>query len=116
MSVDQYNIIQTSQLTHRKTHDVTLVDVLMEPLPNNVNQVTADTAYDSNAVYTALSDTFPNVDIVIPPRQGSVDHNRNHWMRNRNLREIQCYGRMHWQSSRRYGNRIQAERAIGRYK
>ena len=40
----------------------------------------------------------------------------HHWMRNRNLREIKCYGRMKWQSKRDYGKRYQAERAIGRYK
>lgn len=116
VSVDQYNIIQTSELTHRKTHDVAVIDPLLEPLPNNVKQVTADTAYDSNDVYASLSDVFPNVDVVIPPRNGSIDHKNNHWMRNRNLREIQCYGRMRWQSSRKYGNRNQAEIAIGRYK
>lgn len=37
-------------------------------------------------------------------------------MRNRNLEEIQCYYRMAWQEQRRYSNRNQSERAIGRYK
>lgn len=30
---------------------------------------------------------------------------KNHWMRNRNLREIKCNGRMKWQSDRDYGKR-----------
>ena len=85
-------------------------------MPNKVKQVTADTAYDSNAVYNSLDNHFSRVDIVIPPRNNSTDKKHHHWMRNRNLREIKCYGRMKWQSDRDYGKRNQAERAIGRYK
>lgn len=116
VSVDQYNIIQTSQLTTRRVHDTSVVNDLIEPIPNQVKQITADTAYDTNLMYHLLDDYFPQVDIVIPPRSNAKDHKDNHWMRNRNLREIQCYGRMKWQIERDYGKRNQAERAIGRYK
>lgn len=51
VSVDQYNIIQTSELTIRKTHDAAVVDDLIAPMSNIVKQVTADTAYDSNHAY-----------------------------------------------------------------
>jgi hypothetical protein len=116
VSVDQYNIIQTSELTRRKVHDASVVDKLIAPMPNKVKQVTADTAYDSNNVYNSLNNHFSRVDIVIPPRNNVSDEKHHHWMRNRNLREIKCYGRMKWQSDRDYGKRNQAERAIGRYK
>lgn len=116
VSVDQYNIIQTSELTNRKVHDVSVVDELISPMPNKVKQVTADTAYDSNAIYGSLDKNFSYVDIVIPPRNNAADEKHHHWMRNRNLREIKCYGRMKWQSDRDYGKRNQAECAIGRYK
>ncbi len=46
VSVDQYNIIQTSELTTRKLHDASVVNKLIKPMPNKVKQVTADTAYD----------------------------------------------------------------------
>ena len=52
--VDQYNIIQTTELTIRKTHDASVVDELIASMPNKVKQVTADTAYDSNHVYNAI--------------------------------------------------------------
>ena len=116
VSVDQYNIIQTSELTIRKTHDASVIDELISPMPNKVKQVTADTAYDANHVYRLLDKQFSRVDIVIPPRNKATDEKRHHWMRNRNLREIKCYGRMKWQTDRDYGKRNQAERAIGRYK
>lgn len=116
VSVDQYNIIQTAELTDRKTHDVSVVDSLIKPMPNNVKQFTADTAYDTNHVYNSIDTSFSNVDIVIPPRRNAIDDKQNHWMRNRNLREINIYGRMKWQNDHDYGKRNQAERAIGRYK
>ncbi len=116
VSVDQYNIIQTTELTIRKTHDASVVDELISPIPNKVKQVTADTAYDSSAVYDLLDKNFSYVDIVIPPRKNARDEKHHHWMRNRNLREIKCYGRLKWQSDRDYGKRNQAERAVGRYK
>ena len=113
ISLDQNNIIQMSQLTTRKVHDSSVVGELIKPIPHRVTQVTADTAYDANPLF---DQTFSNVDIVIPPRKNAKDHNDNHWMRNRNLREIQCYGRMRWQKDRDYGKRNQAEIAVGRYK
>lgn len=116
VSVDQYNIIQTSELTNRKTHDVSVVDNLVKPMSKQVKQVTADTAYDTNNAYNLFGKKFSNVDIVIPPRSNAIDEKHNHWMRNRNLREIKYYGRMKWQTNRDYGKRNQAERAIGRYK
>ena len=116
VSVDQYNIIQTSELTNRKTHDVSVVDNLVKPMSKQVKQVTADTAYDTNNAYNLFGKKFSNVDIVIPPRSNAIDEKHNHWMRNRNLREIKYYGRMQWQTNRDYGKRNQAERAIGRYK
>lgn len=36
----------------------------------------------------------------MPPRNNAKDEKHNHWMRNRNLREIKCYGRMKWQNDR----------------
>lgn len=91
VSVDQCNIIQTTELTIRKTHDASVVNELIAPMPNKVKQVTADTAYDSNAVYHSLDNHFSRVDIVIPPRNNATDEKHHHWMRNRNLREIKCY-------------------------
>ena len=77
VSVDQYNIIQTSELTVRKTHDASVVDKLILPMPNKVKQITADTAYDSNNVYNLFDKRFSHVDIVIPPRSNAIDEKYN---------------------------------------
>lgn len=116
VGVDQYNIIQTAELTIRKIHDASVIETLIAPMFNKVKQVTEDTAYDSNNVYHSLDNHVSHVDIVIPPRNNASDEKHHHWMRNRNLSEIKCYGRMKWQKHRDYKQRNQAERAIGRYK
>ena len=77
VSVDQYNIIQTSELTVRKTHDASVVDKLILPMPNKVKQITGDTAYDSNNVYNLFDKRFSHVDIVIPPRSNAIDEKYN---------------------------------------
>ncbi len=116
VTVDEHHIIQTSELTDRKTHDMEAIDDLMSPIMADLQQVTGDTAYDANKVYASLTEYFPNVDVVIPPKRGSMYHKNNARQRNRNVEEIQCYGRKHWQSMHAYGNRNKSECAIGRYK
>jgi hypothetical protein len=116
ITVDHHHIIQTSELTDRKVHDMEVVSDLIAPMHNKVKQVTADTAYDANKIYQSLQNKFPNVDIAIPPKKGSIYNKESEWMRNRNIEEIQCYGRMTWQEKHQYGNRNHSECAIGRYK
>lgn len=93
-----------------------MVDNLVIPMNDDVEQITADTAYDANKIYLSLQNKFRNVDVVIPPKKGSRYNKKNERMRNRTVEEIQCYGRMAWQTKHRYGNRNQSENAIGRYK
>ncbi len=81
-----------------------------------VDHVTADGAYDKNAVYETLLNHFENADIVIPPDSNAVYNSDNHLQRNRNLQEIKTFGRMVWQRVRKYGRRNYSELAIQRYK
>jgi len=116
ISVDDCHIIQTVELTNRKIHDIEMVDDLIAPIHNPIEHVTADSAYDANKIYSLLHKKFSQADIVIPPRHGSRYNKKNVWMRNRNVDEIHCYGRMAWQHKHDYGKRNQSENAIGRYK
>jgi len=114
--VDNHHIIQCSELTDQNTQDVTVVDKLVRPIDKKVRHVSADTAYDTNSSYDTFHDRFPNADIVISPKKEAVYDDRNHFYRNRNVEEIQCYGRMGWQMRRNYGRRNNSELAIQRYK
>lgn len=116
ITVDQHHIIQTTELTNRVIQDVSVVDNLIAPMTDDVEQVATDSAYDSNHAYRQFNKKFKKADIVIPPKKGSTYQKKNAWQRNRNLEEIQCYGRQTWQRQYRYGNRNQSECAIGRYK
>ena len=103
-------------LTNRNTQDNTVVDKLVKPIPNNVRHVSGDSAYDTNGVYTTLSEHFPSADLVIPPSNNAIYDDKNHFFRNRNLLERKYYGSMGWQKRRNYGKRNSSELAIQRYK
>jgi len=116
ITVDDYQIIQTAILTERKIQDSEVVKDLITPMNKNVNHLTADAAYDGNPTYKILNNQFPLADIVIQPQKNAMDDKKNAFHRNRNIREIKCYGQMAWQELRDYGKRNQAELAFSRYK
>lgn len=97
IAVDEEHFIQGADLTSRLTADERVVDDLIEQINLDVNQVTADGAYDKNHVYESLVNKFENIDVIIPPDSDSVFNKNNHWQRNRNLQEIKTFGRMRWQ-------------------
>jgi hypothetical protein len=116
ITVDQFNIIHTSELTDRLTQDSSVVDKLIKPIHEKVKQVTGDSAYDTNPTYNKLAKQFPSADIVISPQKDARAHKENAFFRNRNILEIEFYGRMGWQKLRNYGRRNNSELAIQRYK
>ena len=116
IAVDDKHIIHGAALTDRFVADESVVADLIEQIAIRVDCVTADGAYDSDAVYKTLSTQFPDADIVIPPHCKSVYQSHHHAQRNRNLQEIKTFGRMNWQRVRNYGKRNYSELAIQRYK
>jgi hypothetical protein len=114
--VDNHQIIQCSELSDKDTQDMSMVDVLIEPIQENIRHISADAAYDNSPTYQKLSQKFPNADIVISPQKDAIYDKKNHFYRNRNVLEIQCLGRMGWQKRRNYGRRNYSELAIQRYK
>ncbi|CAM4437547.1 MAG: IS5 family transposase ISLlo3 [Legionellaceae bacterium] len=116
VAVDNKHIIQACELTDRFVSDDSAVAPLVDNIDLVVGQITADTAYDKNTVYTVCSKRFLQADIVIPPAVTAVSHKRNHPQRNRNLQEIKELGRIAWQKHRCYGQRNVSELAIQRYK
>lgn len=80
-------------------------DKLVKPIHEKIKQVTADGAYDTNPTYNTLTQQFPSADIVISPQKDARAHKENEFFRNRNILEIEYYGRMGWQKLRNYGRR-----------
>lgn len=116
IAVDGHQIIQASELTQRKVQDAQAVPSLINPMDGKVKHITADAAYDTNNVYASLHNKFSSADIVIPPQKNAVVSEVNDFYRNRNLLEIQVYGKQEWQRRRSYGRRNSSESAFGRYK
>jgi hypothetical protein len=85
IAVDDAHYIQGCELTSRFTHDDQIVEDLADQINISVGYCTADGAYDDNHVYQTLAESFPNADIVIPPRKDAVYHNNNYSQRNRNI-------------------------------
>ena len=116
IAVDDEHIIHGSLLTDKFTSDDSAIEPLITQIDNNIEQITADGAYDKNPVYTKLSEKFNNAAIIIPPDSDAVYNKTSHPQRNRNLQEIKTFGRMQWQRVREYGKRNYSELAIQRYK
>ena len=116
IAVDNKHIIHGVELTDRFTSDDQVVEDLVNQVDNEVDQLTADGAYDKNPVYEKITDKFPNAAIIIPPDSDAVYNSKAHPQRNQNLQDIQTFGRMHWQKIQAYGNRNISELAIQRYK
>lgn len=114
--VDDSGVIQTAMLTTRRKQDCSTVKDLTTPLNNKVNHITADSAYDNNPNYKTLATHFPYADIVIPPKANARYSKQNQQHRNRNIDEINCYGKSKWKAERNYHMRNQAELAFSRYK
>ena len=116
IAVDDSPIIHGATLTDRFVSDDQAVPELVSQIEVDVQQVTADGAYDKNPVYDALSEKFIEADIIIPPDSDAVYNKDSHLQRNRNFQEVQTFGRMNWQRARNYGKCNNSELSIQRYK
>ena len=116
IAVDTEHVIHACILTDRFISDEAVVPNLLEQIDEEIEHVTADGAYDKGPVYNAVSEKFPNAEIIIPPDSDAVYNKTNHPQRNRNLQEITTFGRMNWQRARDYGRRNYSELCIQRYK
>jgi len=116
IAVDNKHIIHSVELTDRFVSDDQVVENLIGQIDNDIDQLTADGAYDKNPVYETIAEKFPNAAIIIPPDSDAVYNAKAHPQRNQNLQEIKTFGRMHWQKVQGYGKRNFSELAIQRYK
>jgi hypothetical protein len=76
--------------------------------------MTADGAYDGEAVYDAAAERHPSATVIIPPRVTSVADGTK--ATQRHLAMIDEHGRMAWQRRSGYDRRSLVETAMFRYK
>jgi transposase len=115
VDADTHEIVAV-ELTPDDVGDISVIPDLLNQIDVDVASMTADGAYDSEAVYDFVAERHPEAAIIIPPRITSVPSETTATQRNEHLATIAEHGRMSWQRSSRYNRRSLVETTMFRYK
>lgn len=101
------------------TADCEVVSMLLDQIEDEIEQVSADGAYDTRSCYEAIQQQGAKA--VIPPRKGAKiwvhgNTKAERHPRDENLRQIRCKGRKRWKQDSRYHRRSLAETGMYRFK
>jgi Transposase DDE domain len=106
-------------LTGQDVDDPSQVAPLLEQIPGEIEQITADGAYDGEPTYATIAARSADIAVVIPPRATStmppelgMDASR----RDIHVHTVAALGRLGWQEVTGYGRRALVETTMGRYK
>ena len=113
------NMIMASVLTGKEVDDPSQVQALLDQIPDDIAQITADGAYDGEPTYQAIAAHGADIAVVIPPRSTAVPSKNADTFptqRDRHIAAIAQTGRLGWQNDTGYGQRSLVETAMGRYK
>jgi transposase len=106
-------------LTGQDVDDPSQVAPLLEQIPGEIEQVTADGAYDGEPTYATIAARSPDITVVIPPRATSTADGAlgmNASRRDVHVHTVAALGRLGWQEVTGYGRRALVETTMGRYK
>jgi hypothetical protein len=115
MDADTHEIIAL-ELTADDVGDVSEVPHLLDQFDADVASMTADGAYDAEAVYDAVAERHFGAAVIIPPRVTAVTGETTATQRNQHIATIAKHGRMGWQRRSGYNRRSLIETAMFRYK
>ena len=108
--------IAAVELTPDDVGDVSALPDLLDQIEGSVGSVTADGAYDGDAVYDAVLQRHPAARVIIPPRSTAALSKGGTRQRDEHLRMIEKHGRLGWQRRSGYSRRSLVETAMYRYK
>jgi transposase len=103
------------ELTSDDVGDIAELTDLLDQIDADVASMTADGAYDGEAVYDAVAERHPAAAVVIPPRVTAVPSETTATPRDKHLATIVKHGRIIWQRSSGYNRRSLIE-TTSRYK
>ncbi|MBY3391068.1 IS5 family transposase, partial [Rhizobium laguerreae] len=117
VDADSGEIIAHS-LTDQETGDASQLEPLLDQIDDEIDQFTADGAYDGYPTYDAVLRHSAGARVVIPPRSNAVERPnvQASCQRDDHISSMQADGRLKWQTSTGYGKRALIETAMGRYK
>src|ERR1700716_1915753 len=85
---------------------------LLDQIEADIASLTADGAYDGEAVYDAIAERHPEASVIIPPRTTAIPSETTTTQRDRHLEAIGKHGRIRWQRSSGYSRRSLVETAV----
>jgi len=105
-------------LTDQEAGDASQLEPLLDQIGDEIDQFTADGAYDGTPTYDAVLRHSAGARVVIPPRSNSIErlNAQPSCQRDDHIASMQIDGRLKWQASTGYGKRALVETAMGRYK
>src|SRR5208283_2660540 len=115
VDADTHEIVAV-ELTPDDVGDISELPDLLEQIDADVASMTADGAYDGQAVYDAVAERYPKAAVIVPPRTTAVAGETTDTQRDKHLTIIAKHGRMSWQRSSGYNRRSLVETAMFRYK
>jgi transposase len=89
---------------------------LLDQIDAEIASMTADGAYNGEAVNDAVAERHPEAAVIIPPRATAVPNESTTTQRDRHISEIEEHERMGWQRRSGYNRRSLVETAMYRYK
>ena len=120
LGVDGDGYVVASALTESSVDDSSVGVELLGQLPAEVASFRADGAYDTRAVYDALTEVgAPELDIAIPPRRGasSSSSTGGAWrQREEAVTRIEAVGRRRWRKESGASQQARAENGMWRFK
>ena len=115
IDADTHDVV-VAELTPDDVGEISTVTELLQQIDSRVATLTADGAYDGEAVYNAVAERHPGAAVIIPPRVTAVSIEASTSQRNRHIAMIARHGRMGWQRRSGYNRRSLVETAVYRYK
>lgn len=111
--------IVNAEATPNDVSDGDMLSDLLDGVPGDINQVSADGAYDQRKCYDALN--RHGAKAAIPPRKGARiwqhgNSKSERHVRDENLRRIRKVGRKRWKQESDYHRRSIAETTVFRFK
>ena len=120
LGIDEANgEIVAAMVTTNDVNDCEVLDELLELIPEPIEQVSADGAYDTRDCYEAIAKRKARA--VVPPRKGAKiwrhgNSKAQRHARDQNLRKIRKRGRKAWKRESGYHRRSLAETGMFRFK
>ena len=96
VDADTHEIVAV-ELTPDDVGDISEIPDLLDQIDADVASMTADGAYDGEAVYDAVAERHPATAVVIPPRVTAVPSETTAMPRDKHLATILQHGRISWQ-------------------